>query len=570
MPVWLTGPVGVANKEYETLTSSLTADVAVIGAGITGLSVAYELLERGRQVVLLDDGHIGSGETGRTTAMLNNVPDDHLFSIRSMYGTAAAKLVYESMNAALQRMKEIADKEGFECDWEWIDALLIVGCDTSHPDYNKEVDALHKELDACHEAGFSTVRLQQTPKELVPGIDAGECLVYPQQAQFHIIKYINGLAEAVVRRGGKIYTNTHIQDITTTEKQTELVTLTGHTIHAEAVVQATNIPITNRVSVIDRMENLRTYLIAAELPAGFPSLQIDDLEEPYHYIRTVKGGKDGKNMYLLVGGEDHVVGVEDKELQDKKFTSLEDWMRERWPAAGTVVYQWSGQIAEPIDQLPLTGNNPHDASNVYIHTADSGNGITNGAMAGIILADLIAGRDNRWAQLYSPKRKPIKAAGRYIKHGIEMGTRYRRWLKGGDVKDIEDIQPCTGAVVLKGMKYVAAYKGEDGQVEAMTAVCPHLQAIIKWNDSEQVTTAPFIVTHDTTNTTTRILLYLLLSSTPSTLSPLFSPFVLSWRLCCCVACQSWDCPAHGSRWNKHGEIVSGPAKSNLQKVDLSA
>ena len=108
---------------------------------------------------MLDDGHIGSGETGRTTAMLNNVPDDHLFSIRSMYGTGAAKLAYESMNAALLRMKEIADKEGFDCDWEWIDALLIVGCDKSHPDYAKEVDTLHKELDACHEAGFSGVRL---------------------------------------------------------------------------------------------------------------------------------------------------------------------------------------------------------------------------------------------------------------------------------------------------------------------------------------------------------------------------------------------------------------------------
>ena len=489
MPVWLTGTVGIANKEYETLTQSLTADVAIIGAGITGLSVAYELIERGRQVVVLDDGHIGSGETGRTTAMLNDIPDDHLFSIRSMYGTAAAKLVYESMHAALHRMKEIADKEGFDCDWEWIDALLIVGCDTSHPDYKKEVDTLHKELDACHEAGFSTVRLQQTPNEAVPGINAGECLVYPQQAQYHIIKYLNGLADAIVRRGGKIYTNTHVQDIKTTEKQTELVTLSGHIIHPQVVVQATNIPITNRVSIIDRLENLRTFLIAAELPADFPSLQIDDLEEPYHYIRTVKGGAEGKNVYLLVGGEDHAVGVDDLERQTGKFNSLEQWMRERWPAAGPVVYQWTGQIQEPVDQLPLTGHNPHDADNVYIHTADSGNGITHGAMAGLILADLITGRDNPYTQLYSPTRKPIKAATTYIKHGVEMGTRYRRWLQGGDVSDIEDIQPCTGAVVLKGLKYVACYKGEDGQVEAMTAVCPHLQAIIKWNESEQVTVA---------------------------------------------------------------------------------
>lgn len=348
MPLWLTGPVGVPNKEYETLTQSITADVAIVGAGITGLSVAYELLERGRQVCVLDDGHIGSGETGRTTAMLNNVPDDHLYSIRSMYGSDAAKTVYESMNTALHRMKEIADKEGIECDWEWLDAYLIVGCDTSHKDYNaKNVDTLHKELDACHQAGFTSVRLQQTPRELIPGIDAGEALVYPQQAQYHIIKYLNGLADAIVRRGGKIYTNTHVQDFNTSNKQTELVTLTGHTIRAEAVVQATNIPITNRISIIDRLENLRSYLIAAELPQGFPSIQVDDLEDPYHYIRTVKGeGKDAGNKYLLVGGEDHAVGVDNKERQTKKFEALEQWMRERWPAVGPVVYQWTGQIQE--------------------------------------------------------------------------------------------------------------------------------------------------------------------------------------------------------------------------------
>lgn len=115
---------------------------------------------------------------------------------------------------------------------------------------------------------------------------------------------------------------------------------------------------------------------------------------------------------------------------------------------------------QPVDQLPLTGQNPHDAPNVYIHTADSGNGITHGAMAGIILADLIAGNSatKAWADLYSPKRKPLKAVSTYIKHSVEMGARYRRWLQGGDVSDIEDIEKCQGAVVLKGTKYLACYK----------------------------------------------------------------------------------------------------------------
>ena len=262
-----------------------------------------------------------------------------------------------------------------------------------------------------------------------------------------------------------------------------MVTLSGHIIKPHVIVQATNIPITNRVSVIDRLENLRTFLVAAEIPASssttpFPSIQIDDLEDPYHYIRTVKDSA-GRNAYLLVGGEDHAVGVDNLQEQTKKFESLESWMRQRWPSVGRVVYQWTGQIQEPVDLLPITGHNPHDESNVYIHTGDSGNGMTFGAMAGLLLSDLITSRQNDYAFVYDPKRKPIRAVGTYMKHGVEMGSRYRRWLSRGDVKDIEDIPRCEGAVITQGMRHVACWKDEGGAVHGFTAICPHLHAIIK-------------------------------------------------------------------------------------------
>jgi len=515
IPIWLqpSPDIGVRNNRYEKLSSDLTCDVLIIGAGIAGLSVGYELLERGRQVVIIDDGLIGSGETGRTTAMLNSVPDDHIFSIQSMYGKEAAKLCYESMKTALDRMEEIISKEQINCEWERLPAHLIVGCDVSHPDYAKEVRMLAKELEACHQVGFTDVKIVDNIQSLVPGINPGQALVYPHQAQYHPMKYLNGLADAIVKKGGKIYTETHAQEIKGGDKA-EVETLEKNKIHPRVIVQATNIPITNRITIIDRLENLRTYLIGAELPAGFPSLQIDDLEEPYHYIRTVRSGDSGENVFLLVGGEDHPVGEDNIQKQNEKFSSLESWMRARWPSAGPVKYQWSGQIQEPVDQLFIIGQNPHDEENVFISTADSGNGMIAGPVAGILLADTIIGKNNPWKDLYSPKRKPIKALGTYIKHSAEMATRYRRWVTGSDVKDIEDIQPCKGAVLLKGMKYEAVYKDENGKCSHFDAVCPHLGAIIKWNESE----------------------------------------------------MSWDCPAHGSRWSKDGAIINGPAKSNLEIV----
>ena len=230
------------NKSYGPLTASLTCDVLIIGAGVAGLHTAYELLSKGREVVVIDDGHVTSGESGRTTAMLNNVPDDHLYTIQSMHGKQAAKVVHESMQAALQRMHDISVAEAIDCDWEWLDAYLICGCDAAHPDYAKEVTSLHKDLAACHEAGFTAAHLiDQLDRSLMPGINAGQALVYPRQGQYHPVKYLNGLAEAIVKRGGRIYTETHAQEIKG-GSEAQVKTSSGHVIKPHVIVQATNIP----------------------------------------------------------------------------------------------------------------------------------------------------------------------------------------------------------------------------------------------------------------------------------------------------------------------------------------
>ncbi len=109
---------------------------------------------------------------------------------------------------------------------------------------------------------------------------------------------------------------------------------------------------------------------------------------------------------LIVGGEDHKTGQADD--AEQRFANLESWTRERFPAAGAVIHAWSGQVMEPVDSLAFIGRNPGDADNVFIATGDSGNGMTHGTIAGMLLTDLITGGDNPWAQLYDPARVTLR------------------------------------------------------------------------------------------------------------------------------------------------------------------
>jgi glycine/D-amino acid oxidase-like deaminating enzyme len=190
----------------------------------------------------------------------------------------------------------------------------------------------------------------------------------------------------------------------------------GFEITALNIVLATNAPIVDKVSKIyDKQQAYRTYVIAANIQkAAIPKALYWDTGnqkskeniKPYHYVRTQKKENDDKYDLLIVGGEDHKTGtIKDVKEINKRFDRLENWMRNRFPVKGPLVYRWSGQVMEPADGLAFIGRNPGPDKNVYIATGDSGNGITHGTLAGIILSDLISGKNNPWAELYSPDRK---------------------------------------------------------------------------------------------------------------------------------------------------------------------
>jgi glycine/D-amino acid oxidase-like deaminating enzyme/nitrite reductase/ring-hydroxylating ferredoxin subunit len=482
------------------LTANELADVCIVGAGIAGMTTAYLLVQAGQSVVVVDDGPVGGGMTSATSAHLSTAIDAGYAAIERMHGADGARIVAASHVAAIDRIEAIVREEAIDCDFERVDGYLFRGEATAQD--------LAAELTAAHRAGLSEVmRVSRAPL----GFDTGPALQFPRQAQFHPLEYLAGLGRAVTKKGGRIYTNTHAEKIQGGDGAR--VTAGEHSITSRAVVVATNTPVNDLVAIHTKQAAYMTYVVAIRVPArSVTSALFWDLEDPYHYIRVLSDAGHGGGDLLLVGGEDHKTGQADDGAE--RHARLETWARKRFPAAADTEFVWAGQVMEPVDGVAFIGRNPLDADNVYVATGDAGMGLTHGTIAGILLADLILGRANEWADLYNPSRTPVRAPGEYVKEAANMAAQYGDWLTGGDVGSVDEIARDSGAIVRRGVSKVAAYRDEHGKVHEYSAVCPHLGCIVRWNDSE----------------------------------------------------KTWDCPCHGSRFDKHGKVINGPANAGLRDV----
>jgi glycine/D-amino acid oxidase-like deaminating enzyme/nitrite reductase/ring-hydroxylating ferredoxin subunit len=482
---------------FPPLAEDAECDVCIVGAGIAGLTTAYTLARAGKRVIVLDDGPIGGGETGRTTAHLSWALDDYYSEIEKAHGHDGARVACESHRSAVDRIEAIVREEHIDCEFQRLDGYWFA----AKPEDTRFLDA---EAVAARRAGAQAERVGGIPG--VPFATAG-ALRFPNQGQFHPLKYLAGLARAIVRHGGRIYCGSHVAEFEKKPRRPQLKTSDKHTVTADAVVFATNSPVNDWVVMHTKQAPYRTYVIAVRVPRGAvaPGLYWDTMS-PYHYVRLTRGA-DGEPL-LIVGGEDHKTGQADD--LEGRFGALLEWTRQRFPMAGDIAYRWSGQVIEPNDYMAFIGRNPGD-TNVYIATGDSGQGMTHGTIAGMLIPDLILGVESRWAKLYDPSRITPRSAVPFVKENVNVAAQYVDWITPGEVSSPDAIKPGTGAVMRDGAKKFAVYRDDAGALHVRSAVCTHLYCIVDWNSVE----------------------------------------------------KTWDCPCHGSRFDAYGRVINGPAISDL-------
>jgi len=368
-------------------------------------------------------------------------------------------------------------------------------------------DYLQRELEAAHRAGLHNV--VQTGRAPLPW-DTGLCLRFPNQGQLHPLKYLAGLAAAIERGGGRIHSGSHADAIEGGDPGR--VTTRRGTVTAEHIVVATNAPVNDLVVIHTKQAPYMTYVVGLLVPRGAVAHALYwDTGDPYHYLR-IQPLRDGQFDLLIAGGEDHKTGQASD--IEQRHGRLEAWTRERFPMAGELAFTWAGQVMETMDGLAFIGRNPLDHDNVYTVTGDSGMGMTHGTIGGILITDLILGRHNSWQALYDPSRKTLRASADFIRETANVAAQYADWVTPGDVSSVDEIGRDAGAVIRRGVSKVAVYRDEAGSLHERSAVCPHLGCIVAWNPAE----------------------------------------------------KTWDCPCHGSRFNKLGDVINGPANTGLTRL----
>jgi glycine/D-amino acid oxidase-like deaminating enzyme/nitrite reductase/ring-hydroxylating ferredoxin subunit len=493
--------------KYPKLDKNVEADVVVVGAGIAGLSVAYNLLKEGKSVVVLEARAIGAGQSGRSTAHLMSWNDDYYMRLEDMHGEEYTKIIANSHRESINWVERVVSEENIDCNFQRVDGYLFPAED-SKEDFEK----LEKERAAAHRAGLTDTEWVDLKGDPAAG-GIGKALVFPGSADFHILKYLNGLAEAVVKHGGQIYENSRMFHQT----EAEVETVDGFKVTAQALVFATNTPINHNLIVHTRQAADRTYVLAFKIPKDkFKVADYWDTAAPYHYVR-----REDKGDYdlLIVGGGDHATGMKPGEYPDS-WGHLEQWTRERWTGAEEIVHRWTGQVLKPVDFLGMYGKDPANPSGkVYIATGDSGQGTTGGTIAGRVISDNIVGKDNPWAKVYDPSRLPnVGSLPKYTRESINsLQGLAEAALPKDDVANIADLPPNSGGVFQHGLDKIAAYKDTDGTVTTVSAICPHFKCSVQWNPKA----------------------------------------------------ETFDCPCHASHFDKYGTFIQGPARQGLAPIEIN-
>lgn len=506
------------------LTGDHATDVLVIGAGIAGLSTAYELALRGRRVTVVDRGRPARGMSSRTSAHLACASDDFLHELVRSHGLEAAQTYYASQRDAVDRIEAIAAGEGIDCDFARVDGILV-------PASEADVDLVRKEFAAARQVGFADVDwLDHGPGPWA----ACPAVRFPRQARFHPLKYLYGLLAVLRARGVAVFAHVPVESLDD-EGEDGVVAKCGdgRSIKARSAIVATNSPFHLRVALHTKQAPYRTYVIAADVPkavvrgshgdvAGtlsedadgssrFPDALVwDTLDPGYHYVRLQPG--TGTHDTLIVGGEDHKTGEEHD--MPRRFAALEAWARERFPALGEVTHRWSGQVMEPADYVPFIGLSPQHRR-VWLVTGDSGQGLTTGVVASLLLAEQVEGGDHPWSKLYDPSRTMIHGLREYLVENLDATRHWAAHLGSGEIDTPARLQPGQGAIAKVDGEAVAAYRTLEGELRLFSAACTHAGCVVRWNGFE----------------------------------------------------RCWDCPCHGSQFSVDGEPLQGPAHAPLAKFE---
>ena len=492
---------------FPALSGDTKADVVIVGGGITGLTTAYLLQKAGRNVTVVESNKLGQGVTGYTSAHLTYILDAKFQDLVKRFGVKKMRLVQDSNEAALATIARIVKEEHIDCDWSAVDGYL-------YAETEKDEKYLRDELEAAKRLGIAATYTKDVPLPFPTFCG----IRFPDQAQFHPLKYIFALAKIIADRGGKIIEGTRVTGV----KGRRVVTESG-IITAEEIILATHAQILSQLLTVQAKTAPSTsYILGVRLKnTEAPKGLFWDTDHPYQYIRTYHHEGDA---VVVIGGKDHPSGTQIDTRA--KIRELEHYARKRFEVA-SIAYAWSAMYFTACDELPYIGRAPFK-KHLFVATGYAGNGLTFGTVAALLLTDMLCGKKNpcpslprrqaggrrAWRKIYSPNRLSLAGILRLMRYGwnnfrhVALDRFARR--KG----TLEDVKPGEGTIATVKGKTIALYRDPSGKITKLSPICTHAGCTVAWNAFE----------------------------------------------------KTWDCPCHGGRYSPTGKVLNGPPVKDLAPV----
>ena len=485
------------------LAEDLEADVVVIGGGIVGLTAAEALARMGKSVVVLEALRIGTQATGRSTAKISAQHGLAYSRLVRDFDEQAARVYGQANQGAIDHIETLVERGRIACGIERKSAYA----------YAHSADAVEAVKDEASVVARLGLPAQLT-RDIPAPVPASLALRFDNQAQFNPVQYLAGLAD-MIAPSARLFEMTRVEAIhkTSDGRSCRVLVEGGHHVDASDVIVATHLPMVSEGMLYAKAYPFSHPLLAGRIdPDRAPDGMFISVDSPSRSFRT---DASGDTLHLVAVGASYATGDTNGEAQS--LGELEEFVRSHF-GMGASDWRWTNMDFRSMDGLPFIGPASTSAPQVHVATGFNAWGITNGTLAGTLLADQVAGRKNPYSALFDPGRPKRFAAGAEF---VKANAGNARHLVGDRLRvrrqhDL-DLQPGQATVATLDGDSVAAYRDDAGVLHAVSAVCTHMGCIVGWNATD----------------------------------------------------RSWDCPCHGSRFAPDGAVLHGPAVTPLKEVSLA-
>lgn len=482
--------------DYPLLEEDSFFDVVVVGGGIVGLTAALLIKETGATVAVVEACCVAGGVSGHTTAKVTTAHGIVYRQLVQRFGRERARQYAEVNQAAVDFVASFAEKHNIACDLEREPAYTYSVGDTKPETIAAEVEAA---------MGLGLPVSYRDRLDLPFAVRAA--IAYENQIAFHPRKYLLAMAERIEGGGSRIFERSRalgVQEGSPCRVRTERGEIRG-----DRVIVATHFPILDRGLYFARLSPFRSYLLAVKAEEPLPEGMYYSEDGPVYTFRRHR--MHGGPTLFLVGGQNHPVGHETDTAE--RYRRAEAFARRHFKVE-SVEFRWSTQDNGSFDRVPFIGPYGGGLSRVYTATGFGGWGLSNGTAAGMILADLIAGRFDIRHSIFDPSRSSSFLTGRFVHRNLHVARTFFKDHLASPVKgDAEDLAAGEAGIRKKDHHEAAAYRDEAGTLHTHSPYCTHMGCKVQWNNAE----------------------------------------------------KSWDCPCHGSRFDAEGRVIHAPATKDLKK-----